>query len=157
MFIFAVGIMVASVVEHKLVVEGARFRDFGMWGVVAEFVVLAPPVFLMPLLFFTRTLARAKRAGRTEYDVLIARYGNAIHEKWHREAPSEEKSNLPADFAALADAKQVYELINRMRIVPFDLASAAKFAASAGGPMVPVALHLLPQPASLRWLLQAIK
>ena len=155
--IFAVGIMVAATVQHKLAVEHARIADFAVWGVIAEFVVLAPPVFLAPLLFFTRTLALTKRAARIEYDARIAQYGKDVDRKWRTDDIPYDAENLAADFAGLADARHVYELVDRMRIVAFDLASAARLAISAGGPFVPIVLHFLPLPAPIRSLLEAVK
>lgn len=156
--LLAVSIVIAATVHHKLVTEHASLRNFGVWSPIALFVALGPPIFLAPLLFFTRNLAAAKRAAVVQYGALVSLYCASVQEKWLGSGvPDRIPLEIQAEFSGLAAARETYDAIQRMHIVPFDLGALLRLLASAAGPMLPIVVRILPLPESLRRVLDFAK
>jgi hypothetical protein len=152
--IFAVGVLIAATTYHRVVTEGAPLGTWATWAPVAAYVLLAPAAFAAPLLFFTASMSEAKRKGEQRYAILLAELSHEFHARWLGSAPySRSESAAGPDFGALADAGATFQVVRSMRIVPFDYRTIANLALSAGLPMVPVFLKLLPLPEPVRKVL----
>lgn len=141
--IFAFGTVVAAIVGHKLVTEGASFSAPAVWAVVVSFVLISPVVFLMPLLMFTRQLYHTKQRGLREYGALATRIGEQTEEGLFAQQSG---AGLDLDRVAslLSHLAKSYAVVKDMRVVPFDMQSAVRLLTAAGGPMLPLLPKLLP-------------
>jgi hypothetical protein len=137
----ALGALLAGMVADRIFFAGASLIDFKveLGGMVAVmlFVILAP------LLVFAPKLAAAKRAGMREYGTLAQRYAREFDRKWLRAgAPADEPLIGSADIQSLADLGNSFEVVKRMRAVPFDLQTVLLLAAATLLPVAPLLLTM---------------
>jgi hypothetical protein len=100
-------------------------------------------VILAPLLVFAPKLAVAKRAGMREYGTLAQRYAREFDRKWLRAgALADEPLIGSADIQSLADLGNSFEVVKRMRAVPFDLQTVLLLAAAMLLPVAPLLLTM---------------
>ena len=144
--IFAVGSAVATTVGYKISIERSEALTAATAGPIIAFVLLAPAIFLLPLLFFTRQLYWAKARGIYEYTLAAGHYVKGFEAKWLRQGsrPSEDFLST-GDIQSFADTGTVFETIHKMRIFPFDFGTALRLLLSAGGPMLPLLAKSFPQ------------
>jgi hypothetical protein len=135
--LFAQGAMLAGLVASRVLYRGETLLSFKLQigGFVAFFVL----AILGPLLMFTPQMARAKRKGLADYDLLAQRYVESFEQKWvlRDPAPSEELLGA-ADIQSLADLGNSYALVREMRSVPFGLEDISRLAAATAAPLLPL-------------------
>lgn len=102
-------------------------------------------LFVAPLLLFGPQLLAVKRRGLREYGVLAAGYTRGFDAKWIRGgAPPDEPILGTADLQSLADLGNSFDIIRRMRVVPFSRALVVNIVAATLAPMLPLLLLAFP-------------
>ena len=152
--IFAIGVLVMAITYQKLMVEGSAVVSFATLGPIAAYMILAPAAFVLPLLFFTGTLVRAKRVSLDRYAAVIARYCRTVDAKYLEPKASRFQSDEAGEaFGGLADAQETYGAVSRMRLIPFDAGTLTRLVASAVTPMLPLIVQVVPLPQPVRRIL----
>jgi hypothetical protein len=105
----------------------------------ALLVALGEIAALAPLLAFTAGLLRTRLKGMTRYGRLALVYTRAFHERWIESRKTEGLLGS-ADIQSLADLSNSFEVIKRMRLVPFGLRHALVVFAAIALPMFPLVL-----------------
>jgi hypothetical protein len=148
--VFAIGVITSATVGYKLSAQRMGSDAFGVWVPIAVFALLAPLLFVGPLLLFTARLLDEKQRGLVRLGLLGVTYTRHLWHYTNAEIPSR------ADLAELADAiggstslATAYEHVVHMRIVPFDLQSLLRFTASAVTPFLPLLLRYTDLPADV--------
>ena len=110
---------------------------------LVAFVVLALAVLFVPLLVFTPKLMAVRRRGIIEYGALAARYTREFDRKWlHATRIPEEPLIGSADIQSLADLASSVEIVQSMRIVPFDWRTMVTIVVWAAVPLLPLAFFV---------------
>lgn len=146
LLIFAVGSVTAATVGHKLAVEGASFYTYGILAPLVGFAIAAPVLFLLPLCFFSMQLYRAREEGLLKYSPLASLRARHLESRF---AKSEHRAVLdtPEPVATVVTAEEVdamYERVENMRIVPFDLETVRGLVVTSIGPMIPLLSSQVP-------------
>jgi hypothetical protein len=138
----------ASAVWAAVFAEEVRFGGTDLQALrlpVLGIVLLNLALFVAPLLLFGPQLLAVKRRGLREYGVLAAAYTRGFDAKWIRGgAPPGEPILGTADLQSLADLANSFEIIRRMRIVPFSRALVVNVVAASLAPMLPLLLLAFP-------------
>lgn len=150
--IFAYGISnVAAVIAYKITIEHASPSLPPVWGTAVGFIIGAPFLFLAPLFMFTKQLDRTKRRALARYRERARHHAMTFEEKWlaGEALPATAQASELTEMNNLAS---VFDRIEHMRVVPFDLWSATQLIGSTAGSVATV-LPLLRFEASLKdWL-----
>jgi hypothetical protein len=97
------------------------------------------------MMVFTPKLFRLKRDGLLRYGTLASHYTQAFDSKWANGINSAEEPLLgTGDIQSLADLGNSYELIHKMRIVPFELSDFIGIAFLGVIPALPLAATVMP-------------
>ncbi|MFO1242928.1 MAG: hypothetical protein U1E36_06985 [Rickettsiales bacterium] len=136
--ILAYGISnVVATVGYKIAIEHAPINLPPVWGLVSGFVIGAPLLFLAPLLLFTKQLNRTKKRALAQFREKAMMSALRVEQQWlHSDA--EHESAARTELAQLQLLSGFYDRIHHMRVVPFDLRSAAQLIGSAIGPIIPL-------------------
>ena len=144
--IFALGLVVASNVFRELVVV-KHGTPLILVSNIGGFVILAPLVFLLPLLMFTKKIYTAKQIGLVRYNILLTEFINAFEAKFLPVSNDRtEPLRATADLAALSNIETLHSHVASMRIVPFDLLSFGRLMLAAASPMAPIVVRFVPWP-----------
>ncbi len=142
LIIFAYGLSnVGAVIAYKVAIEGAPLSLPPVWGPALGFIVCAPLLFALPLLMFTKQLYRTKHRA-------LAAYREQIHREWLAFEPAAlgDEASAAGDsltvLGRMSHMAAMFERVEGMRIVPFDLKSALQLLAATIG-SVATALPLL--------------
>lgn len=158
--ILAYGISnVAAVTIYKITIEQADFSLLTIWAGIVGFVIGAPLLFLVPLFFFTKQLHRCKKRAIEQYEERAMERAAAFERKWLNAIETGAVSDMGgSELSGLNNLNNVYDRIQHMRVVPFDLRSVGELFASAIGPMLPLLPYLdaLPAPV-LKAIEQSLK
>ena len=138
--ILAFGISnVVSTVGYKIAIENAPVNLPPVWGMVVGFVIMAPVLFLSPLLLFTKQLSRVKKRAMAQFREKAMRSAIKVEDAWlHSEDNLARDEELKNELAQLNLLTGFYDRIHGMRVVPFDLRSAGQLIGSAVGPVIPI-------------------
>jgi hypothetical protein len=142
--LLAVGGMFAATLSYKLTIEHARFIQASVAGVIILYVMLAPCIFIAPLLFFNSQLAKAKRDDLLRYSHLATHYTNRVEtliSESVEEASTIPLSEIKEAVANLANIKAFYENASKMHTLPFDFQYTRRLFVSALSPMIPVIIQ----------------
>ena len=130
--IFAYGISnVAAVIAYKVGIEGASPWLMPVWAPAVLFAIVAPSLFTLPLLMFTRQLYRVKRRAQASLREHTRRHAAAVEATWF--GPSHRDGAPLADVSDLNNVAAAFARIQQMRVVPFDLRSFAQLIGSTIG------------------------
>jgi hypothetical protein len=142
--IFALSSLLSSQMGQEILFGGASLANYKVtiWGFVSWVLI----TFLGPLLVFSPKLFDTKREGLLEYGALANKYTQSFERKWiRREAPEGEALIGSADIQSLADLGNSFEIVRKMRPVPFDLMTAIlPIVAAAAIPFLPLLLTVFP-------------
>ena len=147
-FAFGIGI-VAPLVGYKLEVEHNDLMSFAVGGPLLGFIIGAPILFTLPLMMFTKQLYRAKKRTMESYQDRAAAVALRFEEKWLGENSEKENSELfPSELSGMNNLHSVFEKIEHMRVVPFDMRSFSQLTGSTVGSLLPLVIKLanLPKP-----------
>ncbi len=149
------GVLLAGVMANKIFYAGAKLVDFKME--IAALIVVMLFFVLAPLLVFVPLMARAKRAGLSEYGGLANRYMREFDQKWLRGgAPPDEPLIGSADVQSLADMGNSFEVVKGMRLVPFTKETLVQLAVISLLPVAPLILTMIPLGVLLDRFLQVV-
>lgn len=142
----AIAAVFASVWVDRILQEGLRATSFSdEFSVV---VLLGEIWALAPLTAFSGRLLQTRLAGLIDYGQLALRYTRAFQRRW---VDSRDEDGLlgTSDIQSLADLSNSYEIIEKMRIVPFRLRHVIMVFAAIAAPMLPLVLTEVPMHALL--------
>jgi hypothetical protein len=142
--IFALSSLLSSQMGQEILFAVASLASYRI--TIFGFVALVLVTFLGPLLVFSPRLFDTKRKGLLEYGALANEYTQSFERKWiRREAPEGEALIGSADIQSLADLGNSFEIVRKMRPVPFDLMTAIlPMVAAAAIPFLPLLLTVFP-------------
>ncbi|MGH8701469.1 MAG: hypothetical protein ACREVR_09915 [Burkholderiales bacterium] len=153
--IAAHGALLAGAIATRIFFEGAQLTDFmfALGGLLAFLLVLA----LGPLLMFSPHLEAARRLGLREYGTVAERYVREFDHKWLRGgAPAGESLLGSADIQSLADLANSFEVVHRMRLVPFTSRTALQLVIVTLVPVAPLLLTVFSLEELLETLLKVV-
>jgi len=140
---FAFSAVAAGGYAEQMMYGGAPLKGFTvpMLGLVLLNLVL----FLGPLLFFGPQLMAVKRRGLREYGRLATTYVRGFDAKWLRgETPPGEPLLGSGDIQSLNDLAGSFDIIRRMRLLPFGPGLVLILVAGTLAPMVPLLFLAFP-------------
>jgi hypothetical protein len=140
---FAFSAVAAGAYAERMMFGGAALKGFAI--PVLGLVLLNLALFLGPLLFFGPQLLAVKRRGLREYGRVASAYVRGFDAKWLRGgAPPGEPLLGSADIQSLNDLAGSFDVIRRMRLVPFGPGLVLILAAGTLAPMVPLLFLAFP-------------
>ena len=146
------GVVLAGMISNRIFHFGAALPAFKVE--ISVVVVFVQCLVFIPLLFFTRQLAQAKRVGRREYGTLAERYVREFDSKWLRGgAPAGEALLGSGDIQSLADFGNSYQVIREMHNTPITRELMVQLALATLLPVVPLLLTMMPLEQLLKKLL----
>ena len=135
--------MIASTYAERMIFSGVGLE--ALTRPLVTLVVTTLALFLGPLFFFGPRLLEVKRRGHREYGVLATAYVRGFDAKWLRaRAPAGEHLLGNPDIQSLNDLAGSFDVIRRMRVVPFGLGLVVTLVAATLAPMVPLLFMALP-------------
>lgn len=140
--IFAAASVISAAAGKKVIYQGAALASFKI--TLLFFVLLSLLLFLGPLLVFSQKLYQLKRQGLFEYGKLAAEYTRSFDQKWIRESRHDEPILGSSDIQSLADLANSYEIVRKIKLVPFGRETVLALAAAAVLPMFPLLLTVIP-------------
>jgi len=120
--IFAIGTVTVTTVFFIIDNEGRAISDPLILILIIPYILFAPTLFIMPLLFFTKPMYMAKAEAMQEFN-------KGTYKKVKEYAPS--------------DIDCMYRTAKRMRIIPFDFSSIAQLYLSVVTPMLPFIIRII--------------
>ncbi len=148
----AISAVVAGGLADEVVYKGVPLNSyaFGIGGLV----VLLLLVFLGPLLMFTPRLIDARIKSEHDYSALAVAHNLRFDDKWVKgDHPKADSIVGSPDVSSLADLGNAYDILGRMRPIPFDPSDALALAVATLMPMAPLLLTVYPldQVLDLLW------
>jgi len=146
-YILCVGFAVAGdVFNHLYVLHSVAFR-WDVVGKIAAYVLIAPAVFLLPLVMLGPHLM----AARKEAELLLFGYGMRYAEEitytlrhsrdgTDGEAPSAHQGY----WSGLCDYLTVYDRVRSMALIPLDLGAVLRIGLTVCAPLIPLLAPQLP-------------
>ncbi len=154
-FIFAYAATGAGVFARELLFEKVPIQSFQI--PVAAYVVISLLLFLGPLFMFAPALLRTRRLGLHQYSTLGAKLGRLYDQKWVKgNHPAGESLLSTSDNASLANYSHDYELVNQMRVFPFEPRTVVVLALAGLLPMVPLLATVMPMQEIFKLLLKVL-
>jgi len=140
---FAFSAVAAGAYAEQMMYGGAPLKGFAL--PVLGLVLLNLVLFLGPLLFFGPRLIAVKRRGLREYGRIATAYVRGFDAKWLRGgAPPGELLLGSGDIQSLNDLAGSFDVIRRMRVVPFGPGLVLILIAGTLAPMVPLLFLAFP-------------
>jgi hypothetical protein len=154
--LFGTGVLFAAWGIHKFVFERTPLGSMDVWGPILFYIFLAPGAFIGPLFLFTKKLARVKREGLVRYGDMAIRLASRFERRWlrvDRKNPDELlESPQPSTYA---DFSTAYQIVESMRVVPFDRRSFIELFSASATPFTPL-VFLLELPDKIRNLVSLL-
>jgi len=123
---------------------------------IPALVVVMLLIFLGPLFMFAPILLRTRRKGLQEYSTLACKLGRLYDQKWVKGNPLGESLLSTPDNTSLADYSHDYELVDRMRVFPFEPRTAVALALAGLIPMAPLLATVMPIEEIFKLLVKAL-
>jgi hypothetical protein len=140
---FAVSAVAAGAFAERMMFAGAALNE--LTRPVVGLVLLNLVLFLGPLLFFAPRLLAVKRRGLREYGVVAAAWVRGVDVKWLRSRPQPDEPLLGSvDIPSLNDLAGSFDVIRRMRVVPFGPALALTLIVATLAPLLPLLFLAFP-------------
>jgi hypothetical protein len=137
--LFAYGISnVAATIAYQVAIQDASLTLPPVWGPALGFVICAPLLFLVPLFMFTKQLFRTKRRSLTLYREQATRHALAFEARWLATDAHDHAGAETAELTNLNNVATMFDRVEHMRVVPFDLRSASQLVASTLGSVATV-------------------
>jgi hypothetical protein len=136
-------VALGGILGGKIWHQGATLPQFKLE--IAAWLFYLMMLVLVPLLFFMKDLAAAKRAGLREYGIVGSRYVVEFRRKWiEGQAPEGEPLIGTADIQSLADLGNSFGIVKEMRMVPFGRAAVIRLGTMTLMPLAPLSLTMVP-------------
>ena len=140
---FALSAVLSAAIADQILFEEAQVKSFQT--TIAGYMVLTLAFFLSPLFVFSPKLVMVKRKGLLEYGALATGYTQSFDKKWVRgNAPEDEVLLGSSDIQSLADLGNSFEIIRKMRLVPFGLMTIRSLTVATVVPFLPLVLTIIP-------------
>lgn len=153
--LLAVGVLLAGMVADRIFFAGAELPDFKPELVGAAVVMMF--MILGPLFAFSSGLSAARRKGLREYGALAQRHAQEFDHKWLRSgAPADAPLIGSPDISSMADLTSDFDVVQRMRPMPFTLQTVAQLAGATLLPVLPLVLTMIPLKELLQRLLKIV-
>lgn len=123
---------------------------------VAALIILMLLLFLGPLFMFAPILLRTRRKALHDYSTLACKLGRLYEQKWVKGNPLGESFLSTPDNTSLANYSHDYELVDRMRVFPFEPRTAVALTIAGLIPMVPLLATVMPMEEIFKLLLKAL-
>jgi hypothetical protein len=134
---FAFSAVASGTYAEQMIFGGASLKGFTL--PVLGLVLLNLALLVSPLLFFGPKLLAVKRRGLREYGRLATAYVRGFDAKWLRGgAPADETLLGSGDIQSLNDLAGSFDIVRRMRVVPFGPALILILIAATLAPMAPL-------------------
>jgi hypothetical protein len=134
----ALSTVIASVWGTEVLYQGVSAKayadEFALLVCLGEFLALSP------LIAFSAGLVHTRLKGLRDYGRLALGYTRAFHQRWI-ESGNTDGLLGSADIQSLADLSNSYEVVKKMRIVPFGVRHALTLFAAIAAPMIPLILN----------------
>ena len=153
-FIFAYAATVSAVACREVLFDKVPVQTFKI--PIAALIILMLLLFLGPLFMFAPILLRTRRKGLHEYSTLACKLGRLYDRKWVKGNPLGESLLSTPDNTSLANYSHDYELVDRMRVFPFEPRTALALAFAGLIPMVPLLATAMPMEEIFKLLLKAL-
>jgi hypothetical protein len=135
--LMAISAVLSGSFAYEIVHRGSSLGNLKYHVIV--FVVLALVILHAPLLAFTGRLARCRFRGLLDFGTLIGAHDRAFDEKWVKPLGTNWENLLGSpDISSLADIAQVFEHVERMRLIPLDKKALVVLVLAALIPMIPL-------------------
>jgi len=154
-FIFAYAATASAVASREVLFDKVSIQSYKI--PVAALIIIMLLLFLGPLFMFAPALLRTRRKGLQEYSMLACKLGSLYDRKWVKGiTPVGESMLSTPDNSSLADYSRNYELVDRMRVFPFEPRTAVALALAGLIPMVPLLATVMPMEEIFKLLLKAL-
>src|SRR5215467_1002999 len=154
-FVFAFAATAAAVASREVLFDRVPIQTYKI--PVAALIVIMLLLFLAPLFMFAPALVRTRRKALHEYSTLACMLGRLYDRKWvQATTPAAESILSTSDNASLATYSRDYELVDRMRVFPFDPRTAVGLALAGLVPMVPLLATVMPMAEIFKLVLKTI-
>ena len=151
----ALGCLYSGILANRILHEGGHLPDYRYE--LAGAAALAASLVLVPLCVFMPRMIAARHDGKAEFARFASRYVLEFESRWLKPTgPAGEKPLGSADIRSLADLGVAFGVVKRMRVVPFTLRSGMFVAACVLGPVLPLALTIIPVDELAKRLLQFV-
>jgi len=132
------GVLLSGQIAMKMISQGLDLKSFKLEGIGV--LVIALLFILVPLLFFTPILLRARRNGLREYGALGARYTREFDEKWIDGKAKDEPLIGSPDIQSLADLGNSYQVVKGMQLFVISRSALTQLVFALALPSLPVVL-----------------
>jgi hypothetical protein len=140
---FAFSAVAAGSYAERMMFGGAALTGFVL--PVLGLVLLNLALFVGPLLFFAPQLTAVKRRGLREYGRIATAYVRGFDAKWLRGGAAPGEALLGSgDIQSLNDLAGSFDIIRRMRVVPFGPGLVLILVAGTLAPMIPLLFLAFP-------------
>ncbi len=141
--VFAFSATTAGVLANEIIYGGVPLTSYEI--PIAGYLVVVLLIFLGPLLMFMPRLFKAKTKSLHDYSTLAITHNQMFDGKWVQgDNPKGEPVLGTPEISSLADLCNAYDVLDRMRLVPFDPADAVVLLLAALIPMTPLLLTVMP-------------
>jgi hypothetical protein len=153
--IAAHGALLSGLIANGIFFAGEKLTDYMSFILFVVFYILL--IILGPLIVFTPSLLRSKRAGLREYGILASRYVNEFDLKWIRGGVSKDEPLIASgDIQSLADLSNSFQVVRDIRPFAFDRNTVIQSTVFTLIPVAPLVLTMIPLEELLKKLFQAI-
>jgi hypothetical protein len=153
-FIFAYAATASAIACREVLFDKVPIQSYKI--PIAALVIIMLLLFLGPLFMFAPVLLRTRRKGLHEYSALACKLGRLYDYKWVKGNPLGESLLSTPDNTSLANYSRDYELVDRMRVFPFEPRAAVVLALAGLIPMVPLLATVMPMEEIFKLLLKAL-
>jgi hypothetical protein len=154
-FIFAYAAAASGVLSREVLFDKVPIESYKI--PVAALIILMLLLFLGPLLMFAPALLRTRRKSLHEYSTLGSKLGRLYDQKWVRGTnPADESLLSTPDNTSLANYSRDYELVDRMRVFPFEPRAVIALALAGLIPMLPLLATAMPMAEIFKLLLKVL-
>ena len=153
--LFGLGAFFSGFLLNRILHDEGRLLTF--WPEIVAQVGFTLVLVLGPLAVFLPRLIAAKRQGKSEYGHVANRYVREFEDKWVRGGvPAGETLVGSADVQSLADMGNSYDIVTRMRPLPFGRDEILLVIGAIVLPMLPLLLTVFSVQEILQTLLHMI-
>jgi hypothetical protein len=153
--LLAMGAALAGMMANRIFYTGAKLLEFKVE--VVGTVALLVFAMLGPMFVFTPRLRAARRRGIEEYGKLGQRYAREFNRKWLRGGgPADEPLLGSADIQSLADLRNGFQVVDGIRMAPFDMKNVLTLVAITLVPVAPLLLTTFSAEQILDRVLKAV-
>jgi hypothetical protein len=141
--VVALSVTTAGVLGNEIVFGGVPLSSYTI--AIAGYVGGVLLVFLGPLLMFLPQMIRAKIKSVHDYSSFAIMHNQLFDGKWvQADHPEGEPVLGTPDISSLADLGNAYEVLDRMRPLPFDPGDVLILVLAALIPLAPLLLTVMP-------------